>query len=221
MMINNMKRIGLLLLMFSCLAVTLVQCKKDDTPPPPPEPLPKPTAGFNYSRTDSVDFLSYQFKSNSTNYSELLWQFGDDSTSTEVAPSHKYAFEGKYYVKLTTRNADGYSASKEILLDIQDPNFDRTKVGESYFKTVGGILTVSRDNGGGPNAGEGSLKVVDGDINTKFLQSGFAGDLKMTFELDTPKVAGAYTLISANDAPARDPKILIYRVQKMASNGSL
>src|SRR3546814_18012470 len=37
--------------------------------------------------------------------------------------------------------------------------------------TDGGTLSVSKDNNGGPGAGEGSLKVVDGDFGTKFLRS--------------------------------------------------
>ena len=92
------------------------------------------------------------------------------------------------------------------MLNVVDPNNDLSKVGPNYFLTVGGTFSVSRDNGGGPNANEGSKKVVDGDPNTKFFQSGFAGDLVMTFKLDTPKLAGAYTLTSANDSDDRDPK---------------
>jgi hypothetical protein len=94
-------------------------------------------------------------------------------------------------------------------LNVADPNFDRTKVGESYFATIGGTLTVSRDNGGGPNSNEGSLKVVDGDPNSKFFQSGFSGDLVLKYELKTAALAGAYTLISGNDSPDRDPKTWI------------
>ncbi|MDN5283957.1 MAG: hypothetical protein JWR38_231 [Mucilaginibacter sp.] len=190
------------------ILVTIISigCKKDKPVEKPEVEEPKPTAAFTAARTDSVAFLSYKFVSTSTNYKELLWQFGDDSTSVEKSPLHKYAFDGIYHVVLTTRNSQGYSASKEIILNVVDPNFDPTKVGESYFATIGGTLTVSRDNGGGPNAGEGSLKVVDGNKDTKFFQSGFSGDLIMKYELKTAAVAGAYTLISANDSPDRDPK---------------
>ena len=135
-----------------------VGCKKDKPVNNTEVEVPKPMAGFTVAKTDSADFLSYQFTSTSSNYEELLWQFGDDSTSVEKSPKHKYAFEGLYHVVLTSRNSQGYSASKEIILNVADPNFDRTKVGESYFATIGGTFTVSRDNGGGPNSNEGSLK---------------------------------------------------------------
>lgn len=184
----------------------LVQCSKDSKPAPPVVEEPKPTAAFTYKRTDSVDFLKYQFSSTSTNYKQLLWQFGDDSSSTSESPFHAYRFPGVYHVILNTSNSQGYWATKEIELKIVDPNFDPTKVGENYILTLGGVLSVSRDNGGGPNAGEGSLKVIDDNSDTKFLQSGFAGDLWIKFEFDTAVVAGAYTMTSGNDAWDRDPK---------------
>lgn len=72
--------------------------------------------------------------------------------------------------------------------------------------TGGAVLSVSRDNNGGAEGGEGSLKIVDNDTGTKFLQSSFSGDLWMRLEFPEPVVVGAYTMTSANDAPDRDPK---------------
>ncbi|MBE9583623.1 PKD domain-containing protein [Mucilaginibacter sp. JRF] len=191
------------------IAMLSVGCKKEKNVAVDVVEEAKPTAGFTVEVPDTLDYKAFKFTSTSTNFKEILWQFGDDSTSTEEAPSHRYVFDGDYHVVLTTRNSQGYSASREIVLKVADPNFDPTKVGENYFLTIGGVLTVSRDNGAGPNGGEGSKKVVDGDVNSKFLQSGFAGDLVMRFELDTPAVAGAYTMTSANDSPDRDPKTWI------------
>ena len=75
----------------------------------------------------------------------------------------------------------------------------------NLFITIGGKLTVSAENPGGPNAGEASQRAIDRDPFTKFLRGGFiSGWLK--FELTTPAVAGAYTLMSANDFDSRDPK---------------
>jgi len=183
-----------------------IQCKKDHKAPPPVPEEPKPTATFTYSMPDSSKFLVYQFTSSSTNYKQLLWQFGDDSSSTEVAPMHAYRFPGEYHVVLNTTNGQGYWASQEVLLKVVDPTFDPTKVGENYIKTIGGTLSVSRDNGGGPTANEGSLRVIDENPDTKFFQSGFSGDLWIKFELDSPVVAGAYTMTSGNDSWDRDPK---------------
>lgn len=69
-----------------------------------------------------------------------------------------------------------------------------------------GTLSVSADNTGGPNASEGSSKVVDGDYNTKFLVFGYTPDLWIQLAFAAGHVAGAYTLTSGNDSPERDPK---------------
>ncbi|MBE8721817.1 discoidin domain-containing protein [Sphingobacterium pedocola] len=69
-----------------------------------------------------------------------------------------------------------------------------------------GVFSVNRDNGGGPSANEGSLKMVDNNINNKFLQADFIGDLVCTLVFTEPQKIGAYTLTSADDADARDPK---------------
>ncbi|MCD8739609.1 fasciclin domain-containing protein [Mucilaginibacter roseus] len=74
---------------------------------------------------------------------------------------------------------------------------------------IGGKLSVLRDNAGGPDNGEGSKKVIDGDDHTKFLAE-FQGRLWMQYELKEPAVSGVYTLISANDAPDRDPRAWTY-----------
>ena len=68
-------------------------------------------------------------------------------------------------------------------------------------------LTVSKDNDGGADAGEGSLKLIDGDINTKFLTGGFPMDVFwMQQNFTEAKVVNKYTLTSGNDAPDRDMK---------------
>lgn len=66
-------------------------------------------------------------------------------------------------------------------------------------------ITVNRENSGGPNAGEGSLKLVDGDLGTKYL-SGYLAPFWVNLEFDEPIVAGYYAFTSANDAAGRDPR---------------
>ncbi|TJZ61837.1 discoidin domain-containing protein [Sphingobacterium olei] len=69
-----------------------------------------------------------------------------------------------------------------------------------------GVFSVNRDNNGGPDANEGSKKMVDNNFNNKFLQANFTGDLVCTLVFPEPQKIGAYTLTSANDAASRDPK---------------
>ena len=67
-------------------------------------------------------------------------------------------------------------------------------------------LTVSQDNPGGADAGEGSKKLVDGNNNSKFLMAGFAAGFWAQLEFPTPEKIGAYTITSGNDAPDRDAR---------------
>ena len=67
-------------------------------------------------------------------------------------------------------------------------------------------LSVSKDNGGGSGAGEGSRKLVDGDYNSKFLTDGFPQTFWMQLTYPTAQKIGAYTITSGNDAPDRDMK---------------
>mgnify|MGYP003640399552 CR=1 FL=1 len=66
-------------------------------------------------------------------------------------------------------------------------------------------ITTNRENSGGPNAGEGSIKLVDGDLGTKYL-SGYLSPFWVNLEFDEPIAAGYYAFTSANDAAGRDPR---------------
>ncbi|QCX37394.1 discoidin domain-containing protein [Aureibaculum algae] len=72
--------------------------------------------------------------------------------------------------------------------------------------TDNGVLIVSKDNDGGAGANEGSLKLVDGDDNTKFLTGGFPQEFYFQLNYTTATVVNKYTITSGNDAPNRDMK---------------
>ncbi|MEI6408538.1 MAG: PKD domain-containing protein [Bacteroidota bacterium] len=58
--------------------------------------IPKPTANFTYT----ANGLVVNFTNTSINGTSYTWKFGDDSTSTKVNPSHTYAHDGVYPVRL-------------------------------------------------------------------------------------------------------------------------
>jgi len=66
-------------------------------------------------------------------------------------------------------------------------------------------LSVSRDNSNGRESGEGSPKLVDNNVNTKFLQFDYNGDLWCQLDFYEPVVIAGYSMTSANDAHERDP----------------
>ncbi|WP_186774441.1 discoidin domain-containing protein [Chitinophaga pinensis] len=67
-------------------------------------------------------------------------------------------------------------------------------------------MTVSIENTGGPNAGEGSRRLIDNDLGSKFLIFTFDPTFYIQLEFQDPERVDAYTFTSANDADGRDPK---------------
>ncbi|MFD0939945.1 PKD domain-containing protein [Pedobacter boryungensis] len=67
--------------------------------------LPQPKAEFHGDILVGCAGLNVKFTNNSTDGISYLWEFGDGSTSRDVAPSHIYNGPAAYYtVKLTTYN---------------------------------------------------------------------------------------------------------------------
>lgn len=69
-----------------------------------------------------------------------------------------------------------------------------------------GVISVSDENSGGSGAGEGSPKLVDNDLGTKFLTFDYNADFWYQLKFGAAQIISAYTFTSANDAPERDPK---------------
>jgi hypothetical protein len=105
-----------------------------------------------------------------------------------------------YRMYITANNGDSlFQLSEWRLFETNVPQIDLT----GYLLSA---LTVSKDFPDGPGGSEGSLKVVDGDINSKFLIFDYPTDFWMQQELLSEAFVNQYTLTSGNDAPSRDPK---------------
>lgn len=96
----------------------------------------------------------------------------------------------------------GCSKKKERVYELlpPDPEMDKDLT-ELAIK-----MSVNIENRDGADAGEGSKKVIDGNIDTKFLIFSYAPDFYIELEYDIAQRLDAYTITSANDAPDRDPK---------------
>jgi len=84
---------------------------------------------------------------------------------------------------------------------------------ENLFKSKPGafVTIVFRDPGtydGKVSAGEKFVKLFDGNVLTKFLCDFYEANrpVEMIYQFAEPVVANVYTMTSANDAKARDPK---------------
>ena len=73
--------------------------------------------------------------------------------------------------------------------------------------TTDAIITVSKESSDGPDGKEGSLKLIDDDVNSKFLVFDLESDFTLWLQQELPEsqVVNRYTLTSGNDSPARDP----------------
>jgi len=70
---------------------------------------PKPVVDFSFNNgcaADTVHFISSSFVNVATT-DTWLWQFGDNTTSSEIDPYHTYLFPGTYSVTLTVTNQNG------------------------------------------------------------------------------------------------------------------
>lgn len=72
--------------------------------------------------------------------------------------------------------------------------------------TAQGALSVNIENTGGPSANEGSVRVTDGLLDTKFLIFTYNPTFFIQLKFKQAQHITSYTLTSANDAPERDPK---------------
>ncbi|SEL50094.1 PKD repeat-containing protein [Olivibacter domesticus] len=99
------------------MALLLFTCKKEKEVPPV-EDEAKPTAEFTFKQNAENDPFTFTFENASTNYQEARWQFGDDSTSLELSPTHTFLNSGNFRVKLRTKNSQDYWAEKEVLINI-------------------------------------------------------------------------------------------------------
>lgn len=66
-------------------------------------------------------------------------------------------------------------------------------------------LVVSHENFEGASGIEGSHKLIDGSVDTKFMVNTFRPGMYMELQFKEPKQIGAYTITSGNDNEGRDP----------------
>ena len=151
---------------------------------------------------------------------ETNWTTLDTRTDETFAGRNEikeYAFDSstpyKYYrMTINANNGSGlFQLSEWRLYETDVPEIDLTE----YLLSA---ITVSKDFPDGPGGAEGSLKVVDGDLNSKFLIFDYPTDFWMQQELLGAAIANQYTLTSGNDAPSRDPKDWILAGSNDAAN---
>ncbi|MDJ1482390.1 PKD domain-containing protein [Cytophagaceae bacterium YF14B1] len=85
--------------------------------------LPSANAAFAYSQS-TMDPLTITFVNQSTNANQYIWDFGDNTTSTDNNPIHTFSNSGIYEVILTSIHNNGCEsiATQKIPLNISTVN---------------------------------------------------------------------------------------------------
>lgn len=89
------------------LSITINGCQSDPAQIIIPEIRPMPLASFETEPTLPAKLalpVTIRFINTSQNADNFLWDFGDNSTSTEANPQHEYLTKGEYEVSLTAFN---------------------------------------------------------------------------------------------------------------------
>lgn len=74
------------------------------------------------------------------------------------------------------------------------------------WTNIDNTFRISQDNSSGPDAGEGSKKLIDNDLTSKLFIGGYQPGMYWQFAFYQPQVINAYTITTGNDSPERDPK---------------
>ena len=117
-------------------------------------------AKFTGTPTTGTAPLPVQFTDGSVGgVTAWAWNFGDGTTSTEQSPSHTYAVNGAYTVKLTVTSPSGTNTRiKTNYVNVSAAPITLTPVADSYVRSnsantnFGTDSTVQSQNTGGRNA---------------------------------------------------------------------
>lgn len=165
------------------LAISLIGCEDDDVV------LPKVVAGFTY--TLNADTGTVIFINISENGNTYEWNFGDESTSTEINPVKTYP-NGTYTITLKAINSSGASdtfsdditilipekATLPITFDGENTKYDAEVFGGAAFEVV--------DNPD-PSESNPTVTKVGAITNSGAAFEGFYFDLGSPINLTTNK----------------------------------
>ncbi len=131
---------------------------------------------------------------------EYMWEVDDSSVADLVMNDDQSVTitageAGETVLRIVSQDQESLSAEAQLKVIASAP-VDITEEGQ---------IIVNRENSDGPDAGEGSLKLVDGDLNSKYLTD-YVQPFWITLQFEEEKVVNFYQLTSGNDASDRDPR---------------
>jgi PKD repeat protein len=109
---------------------------------------PDPVADFYYypgdpSSFDTIQFYDYTYDPAGAGIASRVWDFGDGATSTNQYPSHRYAADGDYTVRLTVTTSDGRTASTTQVVQVSTHDVSIVRLAVPASARVGQTVAVS------------------------------------------------------------------------------
>jgi PKD repeat protein len=94
---------------------------------------PEPQAAFGFypsdpSTYDTVQFYDQSYDPGEVGIASQAWDFGDGGTATGSSPSHRFAADGDYTVRLTVTTSDGRTASTSQIVPVRTHDVAITKI---------------------------------------------------------------------------------------------
>jgi hypothetical protein len=151
------------------------------------------------AESEYVIYTTVRYENNNNTMTEVL-VLPDETTTALLDWKHGGQIE---IVSTIISGDNGFDTTD---LDVIQQTMPIPPTGLNKDWTLAATITVSKDFPDGPNGAEGSLKIIDGDIYSKFLIFDYPTDFWMQQELPNEGIVNLYTLTSGNDAPSRDPK---------------
>jgi PKD repeat protein len=114
---------------------------------------PPPVADFGLfpsdpSIFDTIQFYDFSFDPGQVAFQSEVWDFGDGTGGTGCCPTHRYAADGDYTVKLTVTTLDGRTASTAQVVHVMTHDVAITKLAVPVSASAGQTrhLTVGVGN---------------------------------------------------------------------------
>ena len=149
--------------------------------------------------------------SSPTVYTDFQWKFEDNTTSTEVSPVTNVPSGSIKKVTLTAKTSKGSTVTINRLI---------TDFGVGEDITRQATLKVSKENDYGETSSEGSPKLIDNNLESKWLLFDFNSEwAQQSFR--NPETVKFYSLTSGGDAEGRDPKDWILEGSSDGTNWEL
>ncbi len=128
-----MKKFSFLIITIAVFTSILTSCKRTESI----ESIADAKVLFSYE----ANSYHVQFHNESSMHGTYLWDFGDNTTSTEENPSHDYTAKGIYYVTLTVTDGDNKDSvftkiriDKSSNIDLNDNSFaDWQSIDDAYI----------------------------------------------------------------------------------------